>query len=163
MKLPMLLRLTMLLVVAATGAADAQVDSSLAGQRVRVRFSEAHRQAPLAPAFLELRGTVTTASPDTLTLLLSGTQTTVTVPTRVMTGLAISRGIPGRAESGARGAVRGALHGAVLGGIYLLGPVRNYGHTWEDAIGTGVSVGALTGLLMGVISPHERWHGIKLR
>jgi hypothetical protein len=163
MKLSILVAVTIFVVAVAPTSGNAQVDSSLTGQRVRVRINDEHRQAALAPAFLELRGSVTAASPDSLTLRLPRTQTSITVPTRVMTGLAISRGVPGTAESGARGAAWGVFHGALLGVIYMSGPERNQGATWEEAIGTGASIGAVAGFLMGALSPHERWRGVKLR
>ncbi len=161
MRMPSLSCVTVALLFAAATPAAAQVDSALAGERVRVWVSDVHRQASFVPAVLELRGTVTSVSVDSLTLLLPGTQTTISIPTRVITGLAISRGVPSRAESGARGAAWGALHGAMWGAAYA--HLVDRGHRRERTFVIGASAGAIGGLLMGAVSPHERWRTVRIR
>jgi hypothetical protein len=143
--------------------AHGQLDSTLVGQRARVRVRDVHRQAELLPPVLELRGTVLSVTGDTLALRLPSGGPPVSIPRSAITGLAVSRGVPSRLESAGRRALEWAAVGACLGFLYLQSPTRDPGNTWEDAIGTGASLGAFAGLLLGFISPYERWRGVRAR
>jgi hypothetical protein len=143
--------------------AHGQLDSSLVGHRARVRVRDVHRQAEFVPPVLELRGMVLSVARDTLTLRLPSAGTLVPIPHSAIAGLAVSRGVPSRLESAGRRMVEWGAVGAALGLLYLHSSIRDPGNTWEDAVGTGASLGALSGLLVGLISPYERWRGIRLR
>jgi hypothetical protein len=144
-------------------AAHGQIDSTFVGQRVRVRIRDVHRQAELLPPVLELRGTVLSVTGDTLALRLPSAGSPVSIPRPAITSLAVSRGVPSPLESAGRRMLEWGATGACLGLLYLHSPIRDSGHTWEDAVGTGASLGSLTGLLVGFISPYERWRGVRVR
>ena len=144
-----------------TMPALAQLDSALIGQRIRVEVRDAHRQMEFGPKRLDLRGKLSTFDSNTVTLQLMAGGVAVTVPRSEMLSLAISRGAPGRPESALRGAVGGALIGVLWGFVYLHSPGRDAGNTWEDAIGSGASIGALIGAVAGALSPQERWKRLR--
>jgi hypothetical protein len=72
----------------------------------------------------------------------------------------VSRGVPGRTESAARGAVGGALIGALVS------------LQWDDEDGEkhfdgenaliGAGAGALLGAVAGALFPHERWRRVRI-
>lgn len=155
--------LTLVLVTAPLTTAQPQMDSTLTGQRVRIRVSDIHRQAELMPRWLELRGHVASVHGDSLALLIPASPEPLHIPRANMLGLAVSRGVPSRFESALRRGLWWGLQGALAGVMYLNAPFRNQGHTWEDAIGTGASLGLLTGVVIGASYPYERWRGVRIR
>jgi hypothetical protein len=143
--------------------ARAQFDSTLYGQRARVRVSDLHRQGEFLPKVLELRGNVASVTPDTIVLLLPNIANPLHVARANILNLAVSRGVPSRLESAVRRGLWWGIAGAYIGWVYLRSPERDPGNTWEDAVGTGAAIGVFTGVLFGTISPYERWRRIRIR
>ena len=138
----------------------------LAGARVRVVLPDSRRQAPLVPRQQVVIGTVTGVAGDTLVLAVPGAAGALRVARADLRALAVSRGVPGRAESALR---QGVSAGAALALAFLF--LHN---TWDGAgdrpFGSAAEVGAVggalgfgIGLALGAASPSERWRTVRVR
>lgn len=156
----MRLRFAALLLLGFPAAAFAQEAAPVPpGARVRIALERPSGPAGLTP-LPALQGTVTSAGPDSLTLLLHPGATPVTVSLDAVRRVEISRGVPSRLES----AFRKALLWGALGAVefpLLDRDERSFGSTREAAL-TGAAVGVVAGAAFGALLPRERWRRIRL-
>ena len=159
-----LLMVTGALLAGLAAPAAAQFPAELAaGARVQVMVPDSVRQEPLWPRQQTLIGTVARVGGDTLYLVLPSTTGEVAVPRSSIRTLAVSRGVPSRAESALRHGARVALTGAAT--FFLMrqadadGPYRSPG----EAAAIGGAIGFGIGAILGAISPSERWRTLRLR
>lgn len=149
------------LLVAGPHTLQSQVDSALVGQRLRIRVPEL-RQFEAGPKILEIRGALAGVSGDSLYVQLAASGTPVAIGRERIVSLAVSRGEPSHLSSAERSALMWGLIGALSGYLYRNSSV-DFGDTWEDAVGTGATVGAAMGFVLGLSFPYERWRSIRLR
>ena len=134
------------------------------GTRVRAWIPEPYLQDQGPWRRQQLRGTVSSVTPDTLRLSVPGTDGTLAVARQSIRRLDISRGRPSRAAS----AIERAFAGAVVGAITVA--LRNdpHGSEWPHysrewrAAEEGAKWGAAIGAVVGFILPTERWRRVRL-
>ena len=136
-----------------------------AGVRVRLWLPEPRRQWEASPAErLVLRGTVASATTDTLRLAVPGIPALVPVPRTSVRRVDVSRGAPSRAVSAVERAAQFALVMAATAPIfYHEGGNGLHGRDGWDAAPIAAAYGAGCGFLVGAIWPTERWKRIRLR
>lgn len=149
------------LLMAASHTLQSQIDSTLVGQRIRIRVPEV-RQFEAGPRVLEIRGALTGVTGDSLYVRLAASGAPVAIARERIERLAVSRGEPSRLGSAGRSALIWGGLGA-LWGYVLHSSDRAHGNTWEDEVGTLATVGAVTGFVLGLSFPYERWRNIRLR
>ncbi|HET7460036.1 MAG TPA: hypothetical protein VFJ82_02265 [Longimicrobium sp.] len=131
------------------------------GQRVMLVLTHQRDVEGYTPAQV-LRGTLTRATADSLTLQLHTGTGPITVARGAVRRTYLSRGVPSRAESAAGGAVVGAVGGALWGWLYnpedgsWLGTRSD---THAALIGAGMGGGF--GMVMGALFPRERWKRVR--
>jgi hypothetical protein len=154
-----------ILVLALTaGAAKAQLlDRVQAGMRVRVWVPEPWQQEQTPWRRQLLRGTVASATADTLRLTVPGTEGVLSVARPSIRRLDVSQGEPSRGAS----AIERAFGGAIVGAITVAldndpGGTRwpHYSRDWRAA-GEGAKWGAAFGAAVGFIFPTERWRRVR--
>jgi hypothetical protein len=131
------------------------------GSRVRVRLPETQYQFDGKRGHF-LRGRVTALSPDTLYLAVTDSVGTLAIPRGLIDHLALSRGVPSRAESALkRGLLSGVLTALLAAGFAEL----DDNSSWDTGTGAlvGGAVGLGTGVIFGAIYPRERWKSLDLR
>lgn len=134
------------------------------GARVRVWIPEPSRQAEGPLRRQLVRGTVETATTDTLQLSIRGAVGSIAIPRSSVRRLEVSRGVS-RPASAAERAIGGAIGGAVSWAL-MNDPRRrggpHYRTDWRAA-GVGASWGGGFGALMGLVFPHEQWRHVRLK
>jgi hypothetical protein len=127
-----------------------------AGSRVRVRLPEKEYQFDGRRGHL-LRGRVRALSPDTLYLAVTDSIGPIAIPRSVISQLALSRGVPSRAESAVkRGLLNGVLSALVVVAMYELEDSPGDWSTGTVALAGG-GIGFGLGAIFGAIYPRERW------
>ena len=158
-----LLAIPLLLVLAVPAAAQ-YPDDVVAGVRVRLAVRDSARQEPLLPRQQTIIGTVANVAGDTLYLAVPSTTGTIAVPRESVRQLSISRGVPSRAESALRHGLEWAVAGALS--FYLAQPYGDEDETFDSdgqAALVGAGIGFGLGVVLGAVSPSERWRRIRLR
>jgi hypothetical protein len=149
-----LLALVLLTSVCDAGRAEAQTISSLpAGARVQITIADSARQSPFFPRAKSLIGTVARATPDTLWLQVTGSDT-VAVPRGTLRRLYVSRGV-----SRTRSAVEQALSAGAIAVLIFSAPTDDpLPH--RKALGIG-AIAAGLGAALGAWRPYERWRRVR--
>ena len=132
------------------------------GVRVRVRMPDTLRQVSSpgpGPRMLELRGTLISATPDTLVLAVPGTAGALAISRSRVRTLAVSRGVPSRATSAVLNVPEGVLAGFTIG---IAATADRSGIEWET-VGRWTALGAAVGLVYGAVWPAERWRRVSAR
>ena len=154
------------LVALMSSVASAQLSQQVQpGMRVRVWVPEEWPQRDHTPWKRQLvRGTVESATADTLRLTVPGTQGMLSVSRSSIRRLDVSRGRPSRAASALERAFGGAIVGAIsvaLDNDPAGSRWPNYSRDWRAAE-EGAKWGAAFGAAVGFIFPSERWRRIRL-
>jgi hypothetical protein len=149
-----------------SSVASAQLSSQIQpGMRVRVWVPEPWMQEDHTPWRRQLlRGTVASATADTLHLTVPGTAGTLSVARPSIHRLDVSRGRPSRGASALERAFAGAIVGAISVALDNDPDGKrwpNYSRDWRAAE-EGAKWGAAFGAALGVIFPTERWRRIRL-
>lgn len=134
------------------------------GTRIRVWVPEPYMQEQGPWRRQQLRGIVTSVTPDTLRLSVPGTEGTLAVARQSIRRLDISRGRPSRAASAIERAFAGAIVGAI--GVALDNDPTgsewpHYSREWRAAE-EGAKWGAAIGAVVGFVLPTERWCRVRL-
>jgi hypothetical protein len=135
------------------------------GTRVRVWIAEPWLQEQGPWRRQQLRGTVTSVTPDLLRLSVPGTEGTLAVGRQSIRRLDISRGRPSRVAS----AIERAFAGAIVGAISVALDNDPHGSEWPNfsrewrAAEEGAKWGAAIGATIGFVLPTERWQRVRLR
>jgi hypothetical protein len=153
--------ITLGLLMAGPHTLQSQVDSTLVGQRIRIRVPEV-RQFEAGPNFLEIRGALAGVTGDSLYVRMAASGAAVAIGRERIARLAVSRGKPSRLASAERSALMWGALGA-LWGFVLHTSGRDQANTWQEEVGTLATVGAVTGFVLGLSFPYERWRNIRLR
>lgn len=133
------------------------------GSRVRVSVPDSARQEAFTPRIQMIRGEVVGVTTDTLSLEVAGVGSVLAVPRSSIRRLDVSRGVPGRPASAAAGALGGALLGAFYGfASRQLGVEEWEGNSVGQSLALGAAIGAAGGLIVGALSPIERWRRVAL-
>lgn len=159
--LPPALALAAAVAALPAAAQTAQTAQPEPGQRVMVVLTHQRDVEGYMPAQV-LRGTLTRATADSLTLQVHAGTGPITVARSAVRRTYVSRGVPSRAESAAGGAVVGAVGGALSGWLYK--PEDNswlgrQSDTQAALIGAGLGGGF--GMVMGALFPRERWKRVR--
>jgi hypothetical protein len=158
--------MTVILLALTSGVAGAQLsDRVQPGERVRVWVPEPWLQRDQSPWRRQLlRGTVSSATVDTLRLAVPGTEGTLSVARSSIMRLDVSRGRPSRGASALERAVGGAIVGAISVALDNDPAGKRWPHYSRDwrAAEEGAKWGAAFGAALGFIFPTERWRRVKL-
>lgn len=143
-------------VIAPVLAAQAPVPE--AGARVRVVLPEETRQIAAPMRGQSVRGILQEYRSDTLLLGVPPATGELAIPFSAVRALAISRGTPGRLESGLRGLIPGAIQGALFG-LIVQGYSGDFLETDKagEAALAGAAIGAGVGFVVDFVWPRERW------
>jgi hypothetical protein len=146
MRVPSLV--VVLVSLACTTPAAAQLSSLEPGDRVRVRLESKER----------LTGDVVSATPDSLTLRVHPQATPTTLPSTALRSVEVSLGTPSTWTS----ALNSAVLGAGLLGSQLALSEGAEGRELGKHAGWGATLGAAVGLAVGAIFREERWSPVSL-
>jgi hypothetical protein len=159
-------RIAVFLLTLIASVASAQLSSQVQpGMRVRVWVPEPWRQENQNSWHRQLlRGTVASATADTLHLVVPGTEGTLSVARPSIRRLDVSRGKPSRAASAFERAVGGAIVGAISVALDNDPDGKRWPHYSRDwrAAEEGAKWGAAFGATLGFIFPTERWRRVRL-
>jgi hypothetical protein len=136
-----------------------------AGARVRVTLPDSVRQGALLPHRQAVVGTVARVAGDTLVLEVPSARGTLAVARGDLRALAVSRGVPGRAESALREGLNLAIGVGLAFAIVRTSDDRDarpFRSAGEAALAGG-AIGFGTGALLGAVRPSERWRAVRLR
>jgi hypothetical protein len=134
------------------------------GARIRVWVPEPYMQEQGPWRRQQLRGTVSSVTPDTLHVSVPGTDGTLAIARQSIRRLDISRGRPSRAAS----AIERAFAGAIVGAITVALDNDPHGSEWPNysrewrAAEEGAKWGAAIGAVIGFVLPTERWRRVPL-
>jgi len=132
------------------------------GARVRVWLPEPSRQMEGPWRRQLLRGTVESIAADTIRLVVPGTSGALAVPRASIKRIDLSLGTHRGAsmvERAFAGAAAGAISTVIINETWPGG--RYYHRTWRAA-GAGAQWGAISGAVVGLVFPHERWRRLRL-
>lgn len=156
-----LLAVSLLLAGQVTGLAAQWPGEISPGTRVRVRLPETQYQFDGKRGQF-LRGRVTALSSDTLYLAVTDSIGPLAIPRGLIDQLALSRGVPSRAESALkRGLLSGALTALLAAGFAELEDQPRWDTGTAALVGGAAGFG--TGVIFGAIYPRERWKSLDLR
>ena len=130
------------------------------GHRVRVTVPEAQFQRGAERGHV-LRGTIARLESDTLFLRITDSLPPLAIPRTWIRRLDVSRGVPSRVASAARG---GLIWGAVgaLEFLALAGLDDSNSLSAGQAALVGGAVGMAFGATFGALRPTERWRRVRL-
>ena len=158
--------MAVILVALTAGVASAQISDRVEpGMRVRVWVPEPWPQRDNAPWRRQLlRGTVASATADTLRLAVPGTEGTLSVARSSIKRLDVSRGEPSRVASAFERAIGGAIVGAISVALDNDPNGTRWPHYSRDwrAAEEGAKWGAAFGAVLGFVLPTERWHRVRI-
>lgn len=146
------------------GVANAQLSDRIQpGMRVRVWVPEPWQQDQTPWRRQLLRGTVASATADTLHLTVPGTEGVLSVARPSIRRLDVSRGKPSRGASAVERAFGGAIVGAISVALDNDPDGKRWPHYSRDwrAAGEGAKWGAAFGAAVGFIFPTERWRRVR--
>jgi len=132
------------------------------GQRVLLVLTPQRDVEGFTPG-QELRGTLTEATADSLTLRLHPGAGPVRVARSAVRRTYVSRGVPSRARSAVLFATGGAAVGALYGAMYEPRQHSAVFSNRSDAQGAliGAGLGAAGGVVVGALYPRERWTRVR--
>ena len=134
------------------------------GQRVRIQLADTLRQWE-GPAFRQsLRGTLIAWTTDSVRIVLPANAGSAAIPVAAVRRLDVSGGTS-RMRSALRQGLAIAAFGA-LTAVYWRGADRSNWlseGSYETSLARGAAVGAVIGVGVGAIWPHERWRRTAVR